>query len=170
MSEESDLSELIRLDGEYENLIRNLSILNNRFFNAVESANSEMNVEMEKNMAEQNRMMKSFLLKLVTTLLILIAAGVIIAIFTTRAIVLPISTLIRNLTAISSGEGDLTRRIKLGSQNEIGQLGKNINSFIAKIHDIIYRMKEVSSESNSIGEKTCRKDYRHRNCNCTNGC
>ena len=65
----------------------------------------------------------------------------------------PINTLIKNISAISSGEGDLTKRIKLASRNELGMLGTNVNSFIAKIHDIVFRIKEVSFESRKIGGK-----------------
>ncbi|MDC7228535.1 MAG: methyl-accepting chemotaxis protein [Spirochaetales bacterium] len=153
IADETDFAATMQLNSEYEILTLNLSLVNNRIFNAVEAAHSELSEEMTANTSEQNKMMNAMLITLVTAFLILIIVGVIIAVITTRAILRPIGTLIKNVSAIASGEGDLTKRIKLTSQNEIGQLGRNVNSFIGKIHDIVYRMKEVSSESRSIGEK-----------------
>ncbi len=136
---------------------RNLSLINYNAITALENAGSAISLEMEINTAEQNKLMKSFLIQISTAFLVLIAAGLLIAFFTARAVVVPVSTLIKSISAISKGDGDLTKRVKLTSHNEMGILGKNVNTFISRVHDIIYRMKGVSNESRKIGEKLAAK-------------
>ncbi len=53
-----------------------------------------------------------------------------------------------NLQEIASGEGDLTRRLKTGSQDEIGQLAEHFNTFMDKLQGII---QELIGYSGKIG-------------------
>lgn len=53
-----------------------------------------------------------------------------------------------NLQEIASGEGDLTRRLKAGSQDEIGQLAEHFNTFMDKLQGII---QELIGYSGKIG-------------------
>jgi len=47
---------------------------------------------------------------------------------------------------LSEGEGDLTIRLEVKSEDEIGKLSGNFNRFIEKLRDIIYMVKDSSSE------------------------
>lgn len=58
-----------------------------------------------------------------------------------KTIVNPINHTRTMLKDISEGEGDLTKRIPIDSNDEIGDMTKYFNVFIAKIHDIIAELK-----------------------------
>ena len=49
---------------------------------------------------------------------------------------------------LSEGEGDLTARLEVKSNDEIGKLAENFNSFIEKLRDIIMQVKDASTEIN----------------------
>ncbi|MGE5344289.1 MAG: methyl-accepting chemotaxis protein [Candidatus Omnitrophota bacterium] len=52
-----------------------------------------------------------------------------------------------NLMAeLSAGEGDLTLRLNVNTEDEIGKLGGNFNSFIEKLGDIVSLVKDSSGE------------------------
>ena len=57
--------------------------------------------------------------------------------FVNWKIVRPLTALALEMEDISSGEGDLTRRIPVTSKDEIGILGRNFNSFLEKLNNII---------------------------------
>lgn len=59
----------------------------------------------------------------------------------------PIKLLIERVKDIAQGEGDLTQRVEVNSQDEIGQLGGWFNQFVAKIHDVV---AEVSSTTRDV--------------------
>ena len=60
----------------------------------------------------------------------------------TKAIVKPIGHAAGVMQDIAEGEGDLTKRILVDSNDEIGALAKGFNIFVEKIHDIV---KQLSS-------------------------
>lgn len=68
------------------------------------------------------------------TLLLLMVA---IFIFVDRAIVRPISNTVDMVKDIAQGEGDLTKRLKVASNDEIGELATWFNTFMVKIQSVI---------------------------------
>jgi len=65
----------------------------------------------------------------------------------------PLMRLNEIIENLSSTEGDLTRRLKVSSQDEIGKISQNINSFIDKIHQIITTAKRSSNENADVAQK-----------------
>ncbi len=63
--------------------------------------------------------------------------GVLIAFFLTKIIITPIKKVVTALKDISEGEGDLTQRIDIDTRDEIGELAKWFNAFIARLNHII---------------------------------
>jgi methyl-accepting chemotaxis protein len=55
-------------------------------------------------------------------------------------VVLPLRILALRLQDIAEGEGDLTRRIEVNGNNEIDEVGKWFNVFIARIEEIVQRV------------------------------
>ncbi len=66
--------------------------------------------------------------------------------FVMRAILQPINAAMLRMRDIAEGEGDLTQRIAIHSQDEIGDLCGSINTFIAKLHDIIHEVRGAANE------------------------
>lgn len=71
-----------------------------------------------------------------------------------KRIIRPIIRTGAMLKDIAQGEGDLTKRLALKSNDEIGQMGKWFDTFIAKLHDIVRDISEyfetVSASANQL--------------------
>lgn len=80
-------------------------------------------------------------------LAVAILGGVLLA----RLLMKPINEMLEALKNIASGDGDLTQRLAVRSQDEIGQLGEAFNLFVAKIQGSI---KEVVEASNHLRSQT----------------
>lgn len=83
---------------------------------------------------------------LIWTIPIIIAAVGIFVWMMTVMFGKPIHNLIERVKDIAQGEGDLTQRIKVHSEDEIGQLGQWFNRFVDKIHDLIVEVGGVTHE------------------------
>jgi methyl-accepting chemotaxis protein len=80
-----------------------------------------------------------------TTIIVAVVAGLLVAIvvlFAARAIIRPINAAVAGLKDIAQGEGDLTMRLQVTSQDEVGELAKWFNTFIEKLQGII---RQISS-------------------------
>ena len=64
-----------------------------------------------------------------------------------RIVVRPIRELNRRIHELAHGEGDLTRRIEIESNDEIGEMARSINAFIEKVRDIIDTMKRSMGQA-----------------------
>ena len=58
----------------------------------------------------------------------------------------PVARLIERIKDIAQGEGDLTQRVQVSSNDEIGQLGAWFNAFVTKIHDVISQVAGATSD------------------------
>lgn len=58
-----------------------------------------------------------------------------------HGIVVPTGRIIDRVQDMAEGAADLTKRVQVDSGDEIGRLGKYINSFIQRIHDLIVRIR-----------------------------
>ncbi|MGR6834433.1 methyl-accepting chemotaxis protein [Aliivibrio wodanis] len=69
-------------------------------------------------------------------------------------IVTPIKSLERAMSDVASGDGDLTQRIIVSSEDEIGKLAQAFNLFVSKIHstvsDVIVSSNTVRTEMDNI--------------------
>lgn len=78
------------------------------------------------------------------TLIVVVSAMVIVGIiivFSSRSIVRPINGAVEGLKDIAQGEGDLTMRLPVTSQDEVGELATWFNIFMEKLQGII---KDIS--------------------------
>jgi len=79
------------------------------------------------------------LLKTITIIVLVLSliAIVIFALLTVTVIVKPINRVSERLRDIAEGEGDLTRRLQVETDDEIGTMAIVFNSFMEKLQDII---------------------------------
>lgn len=73
----------------------------------------------------------------VTVMLAVLAVGIIIAILLSLNIQKPLLVLQQAVESLSQGEADLTQRLKLNSNDETGDLARELNVFINRIHELI---------------------------------
>ncbi|RJP59753.1 MAG: HAMP domain-containing protein [Candidatus Auribacter fodinae] len=92
-----------------------------------------------------------FVLLFVT--LLAFVAGALAAYLIGKSIVTSINLVNREISDLAHGEGDLTRQLKVDSQDEIGQLAQNFNLFMTKWRDIIQSIKNVSASVASFAGK-----------------
>ncbi len=70
-----------------------------------------------------------------------------VTIYLSRSITRSIKRVADSLQDISEGEGDLTRRLEVRSQDEIGRLARHFNGFVDKIQQVVC---QVANSTNTI--------------------
>ncbi|MCP1418021.1 methyl-accepting chemotaxis protein [Pseudomonas laurylsulfativorans] len=91
-------------------------------------------------------------------LLVIAAAGMLLA----NTILRPLHLMKANLDDIAAGEGDLTRRLTITSQDELGELAGSFNRFVDKIHGLVRQITEMTSQLtglvNQVSDQANRSD------------
>ncbi|WP_428389276.1 methyl-accepting chemotaxis protein [Mucisphaera sp.] len=83
---------------------------------------------------------------------LMLTAGVILALTMLAALIFgsmltaPIRKLVERVNDIAEGEGDLTVRVNEQGSDELAQLGKGFNKFVARVHGIITEIAGASHE------------------------
>jgi methyl-accepting chemotaxis protein len=67
-----------------------------------------------------------------------------------RIIGTPLKELLQRVKDLASGEGDLTARIRVNSEDELGEIAININQFIEKIRQVIVNVLSTAYNSEKI--------------------
>ena len=88
-------------------------------------------------MAQMNSQISSSTAIILAASLAAVVFGLFIAFILTRVIIRPIRKVVDALQDISQGDGDLTQRIDIDTKDEIGELARWFNTFVAKLNDII---------------------------------
>ncbi|MEX0336295.1 methyl-accepting chemotaxis protein [Vibrio tubiashii] len=83
--------------------------------------------------------------------IVLVVLGLATIAFSASRLVKPIRDVVVRLDDIASGEGDLTQRLEVKSQDEIGQLAIGFNRFLDKLQSII---SEVVDTTIQVGTTT----------------
>lgn len=135
------------------------------YFAKVPNTNWTFAVEMTK---ETEEAAHSALLREI--ILLSIVLTVIVAIGVTTLVNLLFRDLIRvsdALAEISSGEGDLTQRLEPHSDDEVGQLAINFNTFVGNMHSMVCRLRDISvtlanqaNQANSTAEGAEERNVR----------
>ncbi len=86
--------------------------------------------------------------------LLLIALSIfIIYISVKKSVTLPLESLIKKTRDLSSGNGDLTKKLKVYGKDEVAQASESINTFIEKVRLLIADAKNLSNENSSISHE-----------------
>lgn len=94
--------------------------------------------DQSKHMAEQGMMMATFAKNLGLGATVLgVIVSVVLGIMLAVSIIRPVNKVVTMLRDVSEGEGDLTKRLDVSSQDEIGELAHYFNSFCDKLESII---------------------------------
>lgn len=88
-----------------------------------------------------------FVLMIVATLMVTAAIIYIVM----KSIIAPLRKVTVVTNEIANGNGDLTKKIEINSQDELGNIAENINDFIGNVHQIITSLHQISL---SAEEKT----------------
>ncbi|WP_196137352.1 methyl-accepting chemotaxis protein [Aliikangiella sp. G2MR2-5] len=79
-------------------------------------------------------------------------------------IVQPLKKLVNAIYDVAHGEGDLTQRIEIESQNEVGEFAEQFNYFIERIHELIKLNKATVDEviESAVHVAELSKQSRHK--------
>ncbi|TVQ70403.1 MAG: methyl-accepting chemotaxis protein [Oceanospirillales bacterium] len=91
------------------------------------------------------------LMRIFFSALLILALACIAVLFIGQRIVRPAEQTSKALKDIAEGEGDLTKRLEVISDDEIGQVAKEFNVFTDKIHQLV---REVKVSIESLSEST----------------
>ncbi len=99
----------------------------------------------DKEIAEIQRSFIANLILLIVILAIIIILLVVVSTDITSSLT-SISKAVRSLAEeLSTGKGDLTQRLNIDKNDEIGEVARGINIFIEKLQDMVKSMKDLSS-------------------------
>ena len=86
-------------------------------------------------------------IKITTIMMILVTTIIMVVLIFIigKSIVKPLNAVTSKLKAIAESEGDLTQRIEVKSNDELGDLGKSFNAFVARLSLIIGDVKEATT-------------------------
>jgi methyl-accepting chemotaxis protein len=76
-----------------------------------------------------------------------------------KSVLKPLDTLIEIVKNIAAGEGDLTKRININRKDEIGELSKWFDIFIANINDIVRSVGDTSKNVKLTSEQISNTSY-----------
>lgn len=112
---------------------------------------------------DNNSNKKVLLAKELSSMFLIIALIIIVSsLFTIRkTIINHLEDLVERMKDISSGNGDLTKRININSKDEIGQLARWFNTFVENIHHIIVSVKDTSSNVKDISGQISDISYQN---------
>lgn len=87
---------------------------------------------------------------LVTLIIVFIVFAVIISIFFSKEVIVPLDELRSRIRALVDGDKDLTKRIEVVQENEFAQSAYAVNDFVSSIQNTINDVKSLGSKNVSI--------------------
>ncbi|CAJ1793087.1 methyl-accepting chemotaxis protein [Aeromonas salmonicida] len=116
------------------------------YIDDIDNELAALRTERENNMHDS---LQSSVLLILVILGITLVATVVIGNRVTR----PLADAVQALNDIADGEGDLTQRLKVQSNDEIGQLATAFNRFVERIQSVVSQVGETSNHLFSAVEK-----------------
>ena len=112
--------------------------------------------------ASVNQRMEGMVLSIVgiavVVLLVIAALGMLVA----NTMLRPLQLMKLNLDDIAAGDGDLTKRLAITSQDELGDLAGSFNRFVDKIHGLVRQITEMTGQLtglvNQVSEQAQRSE------------
>ncbi|WP_045525754.1 methyl-accepting chemotaxis protein [Aeromonas caviae] len=88
-------------------------------------------------------------------LALLVLVGSILAIsWLVNLLLGPLTKVSQALARIADGNGDLTQRIKIDANDEVGQLAGSFNRFVGSQHQLIANIRQLANELNADAERS----------------
>jgi methyl-accepting chemotaxis protein len=105
-------------------------------------------------------------LRKLMTLLVVVVVGIVlgVALLFSRALTQPLLVVVDNLKDIAQGDADLTRSLKVSSNDEVGELAGNFNCFVERLREMVLRIRSAAGDIFTATEK-----IRHTSQDVSNG-
>ncbi|VXC37774.1 conserved hypothetical protein [Pseudomonas sp. 8O] len=96
--------------------------------------------------AEIDRRIGTIITSIMVVAAILLLVFGVIGVWLGNAFLRPLQQIKANLDDIAAGEGDLTRRLPVTSEDELGQLAGSFNRFVEKVHGLVRQIVEMTGQ------------------------
>ncbi|MDG6401032.1 methyl-accepting chemotaxis protein, partial [Pseudomonas quasicaspiana] len=97
--------------------------------------------------------LQEMLLSIVGVALLVLVIISIVGVVLAGTLLRPLRLMKNNLDDIAAGEGDLTRRLAVTSQDELGDLASSFNRFVDKIHSLVSQISGMTGQlTGLVGE------------------
>lgn len=116
--------------------------------------------DLESALAAQESLRNLMALLVVAVIAIVLVAALLFS----RALTRPVLEVVSNLKEISQGEADLTRTLKVSTNDEVGELAGNFNHFVQRLREMVQRISAAASDIFSATEQ-----IRHTSQDVSNG-
>lgn len=103
--------------------------------------------------AASDEVMASTSKMIIVSIVISIILMFVVSYVANKTIITPINNILHVTSDLAEGEGDLTKRIIVNSNDEIREIAKYMNQFIEKVHSSIADVKLSSVENSSISHE-----------------
>ncbi|WP_051326410.1 methyl-accepting chemotaxis protein [Aliagarivorans taiwanensis] len=110
---------------------------------SAEAIAAQVNEDSDSLLAKQNTI-------LITVSVIGFVFALVIAFFLPKVVVEGITAVSDRIKDIAQGDGDLTQRVEVKSQDELGELGTNFNQFVEQLESLIRSVREYADELNTV--------------------
>ena len=90
--------------------------------------------------------------KIIIISLVCIVLSAILASWLSKVLMEPLSYISHQMQKLAAGGGDLTKRMKVNSNDEIGQVARSFNEFIGNLHELIKDFKNSSENMVNVVE------------------
>ena len=100
--------------------------------------------------ADANENTRNFI---IIAIAVMVLSLIIAMLYSKLSITKPLNELISRATNLSSGDGDLTRKLEVVGKDEIAKASEAINKFLEKVRVLIAEAKNISSENSSIANE-----------------
>jgi methyl-accepting chemotaxis protein len=85
--------------------------------------------------------------------LVFIVAGVFFTVGMVKSMVLPLSRAVQALDEIASGGGNLSKKLEITTEDEVGELGRNFNRFTDTLASIVQSVRNTSNQVTTAAGK-----------------
>ncbi|SDU80573.1 methyl-accepting chemotaxis protein [Pseudomonas sihuiensis] len=96
--------------------------------------------------AEIDRRIGTIITSIMVVAAVLLLVFGVIGVWLSNAFLRPLQQIKANLDDIAAGEGDLTRRLPVTSEDELGQLAGSFNRFVEKVHGLVRQIVEMTGQ------------------------
>nr|WP_248805455.1 methyl-accepting chemotaxis protein [Pseudomonas sp. MWU13-2100] len=110
--------------------------------------------------AKVHQRTRDVLLSILGIALLLLGVIAVVGVLMANAMLRPLNLMKANLDDIAAGEGDLTRRLAITSQDELGELAGSFNRFVDKIHGLVRQIAEMTTQLTGLVSQV--SDQAHR--------
>jgi methyl-accepting chemotaxis protein len=102
--------------------------------------------QLAKVQIEINQRISTIITSIMIVAVVLLVIFGIVGLILSNTFLRPLQQIKDNLDDIAAGEGDLTRRLPINSDDELGQLAGSFNRFVEKIHNLVRQIADMTGQ------------------------